>query len=461
MFLLDIIIIIIQSLTAGIAFSQIKRSQSIAWKFIALGLILITGRSIVGIVGLKDSAIIPDLITLFISLIMLLGVVLITFTFRAHNQNLVFLKTLQNIERITLTSLTQKSMVNGIKEAVREIFQPDAMGIYLLNKDGHSLQVLSDYNLNNDFHSAFLSDDIDFLKTVFETRRAIVYNSDRSDNLGLAGLILKSGFATCILSPVVIRGAPIGLISLFMQKIKRFTRTELRVINAICDHLAAGIEKWQNIMRIKETSIEAVMSLVQAIEMRDPYTKGHSFAVANLAVEIGRRMDFSEDDLELLRYAGLLHDVGKIAVPESILQKPGTLDEKEWKIMKQHPIHSAKTIEPIRNLTHIYLWVLYHHERCDGTGYPDGIKLDMIPLQSRILAVADTYSALTSDRPYRKARSIESALTEIKRVAGTQLDPGVVEVFLKIFTEGKREDKKLCEEWMIRGPGSNAPGTLT
>jgi putative nucleotidyltransferase with HDIG domain len=205
------------------------------------------------------------------------------------------------------------------------------------------------------------------------------------------------------------------------------------------------------IERIQEINFESVRALVGAIELRDPYTIGHSIQVADLSLLIGRELEFSERNLNLIEFAGLLHDIGKIVVPEAILQKNGKLTKEEWKIIKMHAIHSAKIIEPVANLKTVRTWVLYHHEKWDGSGYPEGRKAEQIPLQSRILAVCDAYSAMTGNRPYRNALSEEEARDEITRVAGKQLDPNIVDIFLSLSTTGSkikknsRRDKKIVD----------------
>jgi len=178
-----------------------------------------------------------------------------------------------------------------------------------------------------------------------------------------------------------------------------------------------------------------VFALVQAIEMRDPCTKGHSLQVSNIAVELAKIFGSSEREVELVRYAGLLHDVGKIAVPEAILNKPSGLNEEEWKVMRIHPVISAEIVRLIKDLSEIEKWIFYHHERWDGTGYPEGLQGREIPCFSRILAICDTYSAMVSDRPYRKGLTDEAAREEIKNYSGKQFDPEIVEIFLTLSKE--------------------------
>lgn len=179
--------------------------------------------------------------------------------------------------------------------------------------------------------------------------------------------------------------------------------------------------------------LQSVRALVETIERRDPYIQGHSRQVSELALEIAHQLDFTQHVSHLIELAGMLHDIGKIAIPEVILKKATTLNKQEWVIIKKHPQLGVSIIEPINKLRPIQTWILYHHERWDGSGYPEGRKNCAIPIHARILAICDTFSAMTSDRPYRRALSIQRALQEIKAVSGSQLDPHIASLFVRLI----------------------------
>ena len=181
---------------------------------------------------------------------------------------------------------------------------------------------------------------------------------------------------------------------------------------------------------VRAGSFGVLDGLVTTVHRKDRYTRRHSEDVTNYAISLARALGLSEEDQRTLRIAGLLHDVGKIAVPDRILRKPGLLSEAEYAIVKQHTAFGKMIIKDVPNLQDVLAAVAAHHERVDGRGYPNGLRGEDIPLLARILAIADTYSAITSDRPYRAARSAEEARNELLRVAGSQLDPRLVEVFL-------------------------------
>ncbi len=179
--------------------------------------------------------------------------------------------------------------------------------------------------------------------------------------------------------------------------------------------------------------IEMVTSLAGAIDAKDPYTKGHSTSVSRYAEALARAINLPEEEVQKITLGGLLHDVGKIGIPENVLRKPGKLENDEWEIMKQHPVIGAeKVLAPNEALSHLIPIVKYHHEHIDGSGYPEHLKGDEIPLSARIVAVADTYHALISDRPYRKGMSVEKACEILQEGAGRLWDADLVRHFIAI-----------------------------
>lgn len=178
---------------------------------------------------------------------------------------------------------------------------------------------------------------------------------------------------------------------------------------------------------------EIVTSLSSALDARDHYTNGHSERVIDYAREIAREINMSQTEREELVYLCLLHDIGKIGIPDHILNKPGKLTPEEFEIMKRHAEIGEKIISPLEMLRRLKPLIRHHQEFYDGTGYPDGLRGEAIPLACRILAVVDTFDAMTTDRPYRNALPAETAVAELQRCSGSQFDPGIVEVFIRII----------------------------
>jgi putative nucleotidyltransferase with HDIG domain len=177
--------------------------------------------------------------------------------------------------------------------------------------------------------------------------------------------------------------------------------------------------------------------LTRAIEARDPYTRGHSARVTAIAESIALRLGWSQERLALLHVGGPLHDIGKLAIPDEVLSKPGRLTDDELVQIRQHPKLGAKLLLRVATFRKALPYVLYHHERWDGLGYPTGRAGEEIPLEARVLAVADAFDAMTSDRPYRPALGREAALAEVARCSGTQFDPEIVRVFLELNAEAE------------------------
>jgi putative nucleotidyltransferase with HDIG domain len=178
-------------------------------------------------------------------------------------------------------------------------------------------------------------------------------------------------------------------------------------------------------------------ALSQAIETRDPYTRGHSQRVSLLAQVVARRLGWKSARLGAVRLGALLHDVGKLNLDQAVLSKPGPLDEREFVEIKRHPLAGARLIRGFEALRPALPYILFHHERWDGAGYPTGRSREQIPLGARIVAVVDAFDAMISIRPYRSALPVRSAIAEVNDGAGTQFDPGVVRAFLAVWREGE------------------------
>ncbi len=186
---------------------------------------------------------------------------------------------------------------------------------------------------------------------------------------------------------------------------------------------------------LRRLFLSSIKALAQALEAKDEYTQGHSARVAEESVKIARYLSLADAEIENIWLAGFLHDIGKIGIRESVLNKPGKLDAAEWEIVQQHPVLAEKILAPIEELAEVIQIVRHHHERFDGSGYPDSLAASDIPLGARILGVADAFDALTSRRPYRDALSTEEALTVLEDAAGTQFDAVIVRAFVSCLAD--------------------------
>lgn len=208
---------------------------------------------------------------------------------------------------------------------------------------------------------------------------------------------------------------------------------EAGLLQSACMLLATHAHNVSLFHEKEQLAIGTVKSLVRTLEARDAYTKGHSDRVAGVSVVLAEAIGYSAEQLKKLHLTGILHDIGKIGVPDAVLQKPGRLTEEEFEQIKQHPSIGFDILQPVKPLSYTLDGVLHHHENFDGTGYPHGLVSLAIPLDARIMAVADAFDAMTSDRPYRKGMPVEKAQAILKDGSGSQWDPDIVDVFFACF----------------------------
>ena len=250
----------------------------------------------------------------------------------------------------------------------------------------------------------------------------------------------SEGFETrsILTVPLVARGQVVGVLQLLNPTDRQgFDTEDLRRMQLFAGPLAHALANAQLYAQQKELFVDTVTALAEAIEKRDPYTGGHVRRVVTYSVLLGQEMGLGREDLESLRLAATLHDVGKIGVPDRILGKPGRLDDEEFELMKRHAADGAEIVSNIRTLRHLLPGVRSHHERMDGTGYPDGLSGDLLLQTPRIIGVADTFDAMTTDRPYRTGLTPEEAAHEIARCSGTQFCPRVTGAFDRLYGRGE------------------------
>jgi HD-GYP domain-containing protein (c-di-GMP phosphodiesterase class II) len=214
-----------------------------------------------------------------------------------------------------------------------------------------------------------------------------------------------------------------------------FDSVDSKLLNSIANESAIYLENLKLYRDVHGLMMGLLHSLISAVDAKDTYTCGHSERVALLSRQLAQDAGLSSHEVERIYMAGLLHDVGKIGVSESVLQKSGRLTPEEYVLMKKHPAVGARILQDISQVADIIPGVLHHHERYDGKGYPSGLAGDNISLMGRIICLADCFDAMTSKRTYRKALPLEVALAEIRRCSGTQFDPHLAEIFLRISAE--------------------------
>jgi putative nucleotidyltransferase with HDIG domain len=248
---------------------------------------------------------------------------------------------------------------------------------------------------------------------------------------------LRQKTKSLICVPLKVKERTIGVMEVINKRGDRtFTERDMVLFKPLSAQAAVAIERARLYEDLEDMYISTVKSLAAAIDAKDPYTRGHSERVTRFSMLIAKELGLDDKTQRDVQLCGLLHDVGKIGVPISVLRKKDKLTDEDWKHIRRHPVLGAEIISPITQLKKLIPSIRHHHERYDGSGYPDKLKGEDIPLISRILAVADTFDALTSERPYRNGLSDKAAVEEIEVVKGTQLDPACVEAFLAGYREG-------------------------
>ncbi|MBA7602375.1 hypothetical protein ES703_09464 [subsurface metagenome] len=232
-----------------------------------------------------------------------------------------------------------------------------------------------------------------------------------------------------LMVPIIIEGEVKGVVNLDNAS---FTTDIINLLESFSEQAAVAINNARLYQKIQDSYFEIVKALAQAIEAKDPYTHGHSVRVMEYAVLIAQKLGLPEEEIESLKYAAILHDIGKIGVRGIVLNNPDGLTDEEYDEIKKHPLIGEGIIQPIELLQPIRPLIRHHHEWYNGKGYPDGLSGENIPLGARILAVTDAYDAMKSDRPYRKTLTEETAIQELKRGSGTQFEPKIVKIFLEI-----------------------------
>jgi HD-GYP domain-containing protein (c-di-GMP phosphodiesterase class II) len=268
--------------------------------------------------------------------------------------------------------------------------------------------------------------------------------------LAIAAALL---FASGIARPIGVLAARTHEIAQgnYQQRVELKTHNEIGELAQNFNAMSASIES--AIAQLKKAAhenhllfINSVRMLAAAIDAKDPYTRGHSERVARYSIGIGKNLSLSEKEMRDLRISALLHDVGKIGIDDRILRKPGALSEDEFEVMKQHPAKGAAIMSGVAQLIDIIPGMKYHHEKWSGGGYPDGLEGEHIPMQARIVAIADTFDAMTTNRPYQKAMELGYVVEKIRSFAGTRFDPRVVDAFVNAV---KRGDIQIDEQ--VRG----------
>jgi putative nucleotidyltransferase with HDIG domain len=361
-------------------------------------------------------------------------------------QRLQRIATLREIDTAISASLDLRVTFNVILDQVTDQLGVDAVDVLLFNPHTQILE----YAAGRGFRSRVLEHTSLRLgegyagRAALERRLVTISNlAEDAGGLAQAPLLADEGFITYCAVPLIAKGEIQGVVEIFHRARLEHDQEWLDFLQTLAGQIAIGIENATLFDSLQRSNMELTLAYdttlegwAKALELRDMETEGHCRNVTEMTLRLARAMGMSNSELIHVRRGALLHDIGKMGVPDSILLKPGPLTDEEWEIMRQHPVWAYELLSPIRYLRPALDIPHCHHEKWDGSGYPRGLKGEQIPLAARIFAVVDVWDALCSDRPYRDAWPEEKALAHIREQTGKHFDPRAVEVFLKLVVEG-------------------------
>ncbi|GAB4277433.1 MAG: hypothetical protein Kow0029_20100 [Candidatus Rifleibacteriota bacterium] len=352
---------------------------------------------------------------------------------------------LLEVGRVVSSTLDLKELLTKIMNTATRVMRCETSTVYLVDEVTNELYfhlVQGDPNVGAKLQEIRLPLGTGLAGWCAQNNKPVIVPDTEKDPRFFKGADKKSGFVTrsMICVPMRLKDKVIGV----LQVLNRtgdipFNEHDLEMLENVANQAVSAIENarlYENIQKVYLSTIEV---LATAIDAKDPYTQGHSRRVTQYSVAIAEELNLTRKEIENVRYAGLLHDVGKIGIKDSIIRKPGRLTDEEYAIIKKHPAIGAKILKPVDFLADKIPGVLHHHEYYDGRGYPDHLTGESIPLDGRIICVADAFDAMTTNRPYRKGLTVKTAIGELQKFSGKQFDPVCVEAFLRAF------DKKLFQ----------------
>ena len=352
------------------------------------------------------------------------------------------LATLYEMSRALGSTLDMDELLGSVLDSALRIFDLGLGYVTLRERDTSDLFIRAARGADHDETTAIRSS---MSEWVVREGRPLIFNPDPTAGADRIDVVTGAKAALCV--PLVSAEGTIGSITIGSNDpAYRFSSDDVRLLSTIANHVTIAVGNIELFTSLQEAYLATVRSLAAAVDAKDTYTRGHSDRVAGYATLIAERMGIAHEQRTALEMAAYLHDIGKIGVKEEILLKPGTLSEDEMDQMRHHPLIGANILKPVAFPWAITPVVRHHHENYDGTGYPAGLTGEEIPLLARILTAADSYEAMTADRPYRAGRAAAEAIAEMRRCAGSQFDPRVVEVLAEIVEELERTGDGLLSE---------------
>jgi HD-GYP domain-containing protein (c-di-GMP phosphodiesterase class II) len=342
---------------------------------------------------------------------------------------------MHEIDRHILSTLSRDEILDAVTANVQRVIPYDSLSIALFDRERNMFAMAATAGeiIDGLARGALMPAAGSLFDQVLKTKRAIILADMTLEKKmrQVAAPFIREGMRSVLSVPLVTGDAVIGTMNFAGKRVGAFGKEDMANAAKLAAQVAVALENARLFNELQDLIFSAVESLVSAIDAKSSWTKGHSERVRGYAVSIGSTLGLERGDIERLKLASTLHDIGKIGIYEEILEKPEPLTDEEFAMLKGHPEKGAGILSAVKQFSELIPAVRHHHERYDGNGYPHGLAGDGIPLEARILCVADSFDAMTSDRPYRQGLSRRKAVDELKRKAGTQFDPTVVQAFLK------------------------------
>lgn len=365
---------------------------------------------------------------------------------RLENAHLTEAVALYQLSHAATSSADAAELFPLTLNAIQAEFGPEWSVVYALSRDGQLLQKASRGEPSSEDQAFFSGHDAQSLEAL-GTAEVVMQRLRQASGEVPVGAV----YASRVSHPITVRDQVVGLINFQCPpRPEPLHPGDLKTLSILSNQLAAAMENRRLVDTLQSSYMDMVHALASALDARDRGTRDHTDRVCHLAEAIARELGWAQEKLPELWLGCILHDIGKIGVPDTILQKAGPLTPEEFDLMKSHTLCGARIVQSIPYLKPAIPYILYHHEKYDGTGYPNGLRGEQIPVEARLLAVVDTFDAIISDRPYRKGRSVAVALAEIQAFSGTQFDPVVVDAFMRAWSSG-RVDRLQLEEPYRKG----------
>ncbi|HBC76411.1 MAG: hypothetical protein A2008_01350 [Candidatus Wallbacteria bacterium GWC2_49_35] len=338
------------------------------------------------------------------------------------------------VSRTLTSTLDLDKVLELIVSISAQLIDAKVAFLRLLDEDTNELVIKASYGVTDHYFKTqrIKIDEGISGESIAKREPVTVFNIDENDSVKDKNYIKSLGLVSIISVPLIVKGRGRGVILCFFNKYHHFSQSEITLLQTLASHASIAIENARLYGDMQKNYTSTITALSAAIDAKDHYTHGHSKNVMEYSVAIAKELGLSKEDIETIRFAGLLHDIGKIGIPEVILQKKGSLTSDEFDMISSHPKLGLTIMNQVDFLKKIAPLTYHHHEKYDGTGYPDRLKGDAIPLGARIINLSDSFDVMTTARVYKTALSFEQALNEVDKCAGSQFDPKVVEAFKRV-----------------------------